>query len=378
MSLRPLRDAPSYATEMLALMPKGPIWPRRLSGVWGQLLTAFGSEPARVDVASRKLLDELDPRTAQDMFEDWLIAYGLPDPCIAAPLSQDVQRQRLMQLVTMKGSTTVQFLTAIAYNVGYDIYIETFAPARMGMVRMGDRLNGHAFAWAMAIHAPEVAVQRMFMGLSRMGDRLSSFGNDSLECVMRRHVRATTLPNLVFAYADPQDTFGTAAEWLQPGPASGVDTALPVRAAGATYFLVGTFAAEAFGGSDAAFALIASATRVSVGAAVGGDAPRATVPIAPPMTPGGLSLISVVQTEAGGRRSIVVRVNGRQIGAATVAGGGALAGDMIAFTTAGLQHFGLKQWPLEPQEVDWLERALARQFNIALASWPVDLSQGGI
>jgi uncharacterized protein YmfQ (DUF2313 family) len=373
--LRPLRDAASYAAEMLATFPKSTlanIWPRDLSGNWGRLLTALGGEPERIDIAARKLLDELDPRDTVDMLPDWNFTYGLPDPCLAAPASLAEQRKRLVDLATMKGSTSKTFLIQLVQNIGYDIFIETFAPSRMGMARCGEPMRRHGFAWAMKVHAPPVAVKRMHMGSSFMGDRLRAFGNDSLECVMRRHVRATTLPNLVFAYDDPQDTFGDAAVWDQPGPASGADTALPARPNGATYFLVGALAAEAFGGSDAAFAMIASSTRISVGA-VGGDAPRVTVPIA---APAGQCLVTVVQEDSGGLRHVRVRINGAAVGNMTGAGAGTLAGDMIAFTAGGLDLFGMKLGPLAADELDWLERVLARQFDIPLATWPVDLRQG--
>ncbi len=205
------------------------------------------------------------------------------------------------------------------------------------------------------------------------GDRISAFGNDSLECVIRRHAPFAAQPRLIFGYAPAHDTFDAAALWDQPGPASGVATVMPARAVGATYFLVGTFAAEEFGGSDAAYALIASATRISVGAATGGDSPRVTLPIAPGPD---RCLISVVQTDAPGTRTVTVRINGAPAGKAVIAGNGAIAGDLIAFTTAGLDHLGLKQWPLKADEVDWLERVLARQFGIALADWPADLTTG--
>jgi uncharacterized protein YmfQ (DUF2313 family) len=373
--LRPLRDATAYATELLGHLPSSEIasiWPRALTGVWGNLLTALGGEPARIDINARKLLDEMDPRTTVDMMPDWETAYGLPDPCTAPPTTIGDRRARLLTLVTMKGSLTPKFLTAMAYNIGIDVLVRTFAPARMGMTAMGGTLANTPWAFATRVYAPPVSARRMHMGVSYMGDRLCAFGNDPLQCVVRRHVRAVTLPRLVFSFNDPQTTLGAAPVWSTPGAPSGVSTALPARAAGATYFLVGTFSAEAFGGSDAAYGLIASSTRVAVGAAAGGDAPRVSLPIAP----AGQSLISIVQTDNGGTRSISVRVNGAPIGTASAAGVGAIAGNMIAFTGTGLDLFGMKAWPVQDDELDWLERVVARQFNIKLAGWPVDLTQG--
>lgn len=376
--MRPLRNAASYAAELLAHLPKGAVWPKSLGNPrtpnWTGLLMALGQEPSRADIMVRTLLAEMDPRTAEGMYPDWLQAYGLPDACLAAPVSEEVQRQRLVDLVTMKGSTTPKFLTAIAYNLGYDIYVQTWTPSRCGMFHCGDWLRDTPWAFAMQIHSENVAVRRALCGSARSGDSLCAFGNDPLQCIITKHVRATTLPRLTFGYSDPQNTFGTAVLWEEPGPGNGVDTALPEREAGASYFLVGTFAAEAFIGSDAAYALIVSATRVAVGATAGADQPRATVAIAPD----GLSLISIVQRDCDGERSIDVRINGADVGSVTVAGDGPLVGDMIAWTNGGLAQFGLKQWPIGKQEVDWLERVLARQFNIPLADWPVDLRQGDI
>ena len=83
-----------------------------------------------------------------------------------------------------------------------------------------------------------------------------------------------------------------------------------------------------------------------------------------------------VQRDEGGHRSIAVRVNGAPVGQASVAGVGAIAGNAIAWTAAGLDHLGMKQWPLEADEVDWLERVLARQFAIPLADWPETPEEG--
>lgn len=365
--VNPPRDAESYALEQLAALPRGSIWPRDLSGRWGGFLLGSSEELARVRGASEILLRELDPTTTADMLTDWEQAYGLPDPCVALPATTEERRRRLVQLVRMKASTRPKFLTRIAHDLGFDVLLEEFAPATMGISRMGATMDGEDWRWVIFCHSPPTAVFPAYMGVSHCGEYLLDFGNDPLECVLRRHIPATSRPYFIMGFDDPQDTFGAAAVWQQPGPASGASTAMPTRAAGATYFLVGTFAAEAFVGSDAAYGLIASSTRVSVGASAGGDSPRATVPIAPGA---GRALISIVQRDEGGQRSIDVRVNGAAVGQANVAGVGAIAGNAIAWTAAGLEHLGMKQWPLEADEVDWLERVLARQFAIPLADWP--------
>lgn len=366
-----LRDADSYAREMFARLPKGAIWPSRFTGIWSKFLLAIGDELARIRQAVLHLMDELDPRTTSDMLTDWEQAYGLPDPCIAAPTTEAERIRRLLTLVTMKGNLRKRFLEGIAYDIGMDVLLEEFTPATMGVSGCGDRMDGAAWRWAIFCHAPTTSVTKAYCGSSGIGDRLTDFGNPALECVLRKHIPVTSQNKIIFGYNDPQNTFGTAALWAQPGPASAADTALPDRVAGATYFMVGTFAAEAFGGSDAAFGLIASATRVAIGTIAGGSAPRVSLPIVPV----GQSILTIVQDDSGATRKITVRLNGALVGTVSAAGGGTIAGDAIAFTAAGLDHFGLKLWPLGDDEVDWLERVLARQFAIKLAGWPVNLGE---
>ena len=367
----PLRDADSYAREMFARLPKGAIWPVRFTGIWSQFLLAIGCEFGRIRQAILHLMNELDPRTTSDMLDDWEQAYGLPDECIAAPTTDPERIRRLLTLVTMKGNLRKRFIEGIVYDIGVDVLLEEFAPATMGVLRCGGFMAGHGWRWALFCHAPTTTVTRAYMGAAACGDRITDFGNPALECVVRKHIPVTSKNKIVFGYNDPQNTFGTAALWEQPGPASGADTALPARPAGATYFMVGTFAAEAFGGSDAAFGLIASATRVSIGATAGGSAPRASLAIAP----AGRSLLTIVQDDSTGDRTITVRLNGALVGTVSAAGAGTITGDAIAFTATGLDHFGLKLWPLGAEEVDWLERVLARRFEIPLASWPVNLGE---
>lgn len=367
----PLRDAESYAREMFARLPRGALWPERFTGVWSKFLLAIGCEFGRLRQEVLHLIAELDPRTTSDMLTDWEQAYGLPDQCVAPPTTDAERTRRLLTLVTMKGNLRKHFIEGIAYDIGVDVLLEEFAPATMGVSRCGDRMDGHGWRWAIFCHAPSTIVTRAYCGSSGCGDRLSDFGNAGLECVMRKHIPVPSKNKIIFGYNDPQSTFGAAALWEQPGPASGVDTVLPARVAGATYFMVGTFAAEAFGGSDAAFGLIASATRVAIGTTAGGSAPRVSLPI----VPAGRSILTVIQDDSSGARTITVRLNGALVGTVSAAGAGTIAGDAIAFTTTGLDHFGLKLWPLHHDEVDWLERVLARQFEIKLADWPVNLGE---
>ena len=46
------------------------------------VLTSGASQLQRIDALAMKLIEEADPRTCAETFEDWLRVYGIPDECM--------------------------------------------------------------------------------------------------------------------------------------------------------------------------------------------------------------------------------------------------------------------------------------------------------
>jgi uncharacterized protein YmfQ (DUF2313 family) len=197
-------SAEAYAAQLAALLPTGRAWPREEGSVLMQLVRALADELARVDGRASDLFEEADPRTALELLRRWEDVAGLPDACVPAPGSIGERQAAVHMKLTALGGQSRQWYVDRAAALGFAITIDEFQPFRMGS-RMGDRLNGPAWAhvWRINVLPPAVDTGqgvslRYFRMGSRMGDRLVGFGNLDLECTMERLKPAHT--TLIFSY----------------------------------------------------------------------------------------------------------------------------------------------------------------------------------
>lgn len=133
------RSSADYAQAMADSLPTGPAWPRSpdgdlirfvegLAGIWGD-----------VDGRAADLLErETDPRSAFEMLPDWERAFGLPDPCVAEPLTVGDRQTALVVKMTTQGGQSRAYFEAIAAALGYAIVIKEYAPFMCGVSRCGD------------------------------------------------------------------------------------------------------------------------------------------------------------------------------------------------------------------------------------------------
>jgi uncharacterized protein YmfQ (DUF2313 family) len=205
-----------YTQAFLSMFPTGIAWPRDpdipftqfvtgLAALWGEL----------VDQRAADLLNrESDPRTTIELLEDWERNWGLPDPCVAEPLTVEARRAALLTKMTLVGGQSRDFFTRIARTIGYDITIKEWSPFMAGVSRAGDTREtgtlGEPFRWE--VGAPEM---RFYWSIKVDTVRLSWFRAGSgqagvdphlrigiatdLECLLNRYKPAHTM--LLFDYS---------------------------------------------------------------------------------------------------------------------------------------------------------------------------------
>ncbi len=173
-------SAEIYAAQLAALLPVGPAWTRREGSLLARLLFALGGELARLHVRADTLLVEADPRSTAELLPDWELTAGLPDPCVAVAQSVQQRRIALVARLTATGGASRSYFIGVGAAYGYTITIEE--PA--------------LHTWR--IRSADVLVTPFRAGLSTAGDPLTSFGNESLECLFNRIKPAHTA--LLFAY----------------------------------------------------------------------------------------------------------------------------------------------------------------------------------
>lgn len=76
-----MSDRLAFRDALLALLPTGPALPRDPASPFVRVVEAVAAELAAVSGRARVLLDEADPRDADELFFEWERMVGLPDDC---------------------------------------------------------------------------------------------------------------------------------------------------------------------------------------------------------------------------------------------------------------------------------------------------------
>ncbi|MFK0090932.1 YmfQ family protein [Pseudomonas sp. NPDC090755] len=191
--------AAEYREQLKALLPPGQAFPRDPGTTLHNLLDGMSTELARVDARAEVLLREVNPDTSLELLADWERVAGLPDKC-AGTLETTVQGRRnaLLAKLTATGGQSKAYFIALAAALGYQITIEEFRPFRAGMSAAGDALTNGDWIFTWRVRAPEVTVIPFRAGRSSAGEQLRAWGNDTLECKIRKLAPAHTV--VLFAY----------------------------------------------------------------------------------------------------------------------------------------------------------------------------------
>lgn len=188
-------DAAQYGEQAVQLLPLGGATAgERLRA----LLRALGEECARVEASAWRILAEADPRMASQLLSEWEFDFDLPDPCGGAAQSVEERRRALIaRILDRPGGADIPYLIRFAGGYGYVITISEPAILRAGF-RAGARAYGTEWTWAFVVHAPATTITSIFRAGSRAGERLRTWGNARLECLINRAKPAHTVA--LFAY----------------------------------------------------------------------------------------------------------------------------------------------------------------------------------
>lgn len=187
-----------YLRMVLALLPEGLAWPKESGTQTYKAAEALAQELQRIDSRVADLLAESDPRTTLELLEDWERVVGIPDECSGVGSTIQARRNEVLARLTGGGSLSRQFYIDFAESLGFAIEIIEFPPFVAGS-NAGDllsNLDGWRFTWQ--VQAPEDTVIYFSAGQSSAGEPLATWGNDVLECSIRKRAPAGT--KVLFAY----------------------------------------------------------------------------------------------------------------------------------------------------------------------------------
>ena len=190
-------EAEDYRQAFQALLPRGPAWPRDDDSIQTQVARALAPTWARVDRRAGELLVDAFPATAVGLLPEWEETLGLPDPCAGPAPSVQARQAQVAARIANPGGQSAAYITSFAAQLGFTITIQNYAPFRCGRSGLGQTLGGKAWYNAWSVTAPLTNVRKFRAG-SRAGERLRTWGNDVLECEIRRIAPAHTV--VIFIY----------------------------------------------------------------------------------------------------------------------------------------------------------------------------------
>jgi uncharacterized protein YmfQ (DUF2313 family) len=165
-----------------------------------------------MDGRAGALVDEADPQTTSEMLVDWERVAGLPDNC-SGELGGTAQSRRddLVSKLTSTGGQSGPYFVELASALGFEISIEEFRPFRVGKSCVGQSLSNGGWKHAWRARAPEATIRPFRVGQSCVGEPLGTWGNNGLECRIRKLAPAHTIVQFAYGSNDP------AALLLQDG-----------------------------------------------------------------------------------------------------------------------------------------------------------------
>ncbi len=143
----------AYGRQLKQLLPPGSVWFLESGSKIDRVLLAISDELSRIDARGLDLINESDPRTADETIGDWERILSLPDERvteISAVLAE--RRLAVTQKYTAGKGQNEAFYIALALACGYVVTISRFTALilRAGF-RCLDRVYGLPFANAFQI-----------------------------------------------------------------------------------------------------------------------------------------------------------------------------------------------------------------------------------
>jgi uncharacterized protein YmfQ (DUF2313 family) len=178
--------AQDYLGAERKLLPRGPAWD--VDGTFfGKMLELAAREFARIDADILRLVSEADPRTASVTLLDWFEQWGIPDECLKALGSEDLEayRQVLLAKITTQGWTFEEFVRLIGATLNYSsVEIGTY-DAFTVQSRVDQRVYSDAWKhWFMTVTADRTNVKMLTVD-GRANMPLATWGDTLFECLVK-------------------------------------------------------------------------------------------------------------------------------------------------------------------------------------------------
>lgn len=137
----------AYREALRACLPRGPIWDTTSQPTLGALIAGMALEPKRAHNRLVDALAETDPRTADELLDEWVAALDLPAPCGTLPTDEDALRAMVAAKVAATGGQSRAYFLGIIRGAIRPFFDETIATEDLATIT--ERPYGRPFrAWS--------------------------------------------------------------------------------------------------------------------------------------------------------------------------------------------------------------------------------------
>ena len=148
-----------YSDLLHRLSPRGRLWDSLPAGLQ-DLYDGIGGVLASVHNRVLDVLLEANPLTADEMLDQWLAAYGLPEPGSVLPASREDRRALLIAKLTTRRGQSVARMLAICSACGATASVDEWFDA------------GRPHTWRLVLGSDCI---RFRCGVSKCGEKLVDF-----------------------------------------------------------------------------------------------------------------------------------------------------------------------------------------------------------
>ena len=200
------RSIDEVQAAIVAEAPRGWAWPHvepsADESLFETLFKPLAKGIADVEATAEAMMEEVDPRTATLLLQDFERVLG-PDPCGRDPslLSLDQRRGLAHQRWTARGGASRAYFIGMAAKRGVEITISENRVSMAGGLVAGDELVDAPEQFIWTVHLALLGETLFEAGSGQAGDRLYDIVLSDVECDIRRARPAHT--EVTFSYEAP-------------------------------------------------------------------------------------------------------------------------------------------------------------------------------
>lgn len=185
-------SATDYKSQLQALLPQGPAWPRDDSTQLARFLAGLAEEFARVDARTDALLDEADPRTTTELILEWERVCGLPDGCVGPIDGTAARRIAIVGRLTSQGGQSIAYFLSVITALGFAATI-TEETVHTCVSTCVIPINDQQWRFVWNVNVPLLNTVVYATCIDDCTAPLASWANAILECAINRLKPAHTL-----------------------------------------------------------------------------------------------------------------------------------------------------------------------------------------